>query len=700
MGLISLGCSFLLGIFLATQRISVVLSSTFLFILFATFFYFNKGKQVRLWAVMCFLALVGGFLRGQISVFPDLNMEDIPSWAWFANTRSLLARSLAIVLPEPQSSLAQALLLGIRDNIPTTLLNDFATTGTSHIMAISGLNISIIAGVFLSVGVWLFGRQRPLYLILPLCAVWGYTLLSGAFPSALRAAIMASLFLMAEGIGRQRGESHILIFTAALMVGIQPALLENLSFQLSFLGMAGLIFITPWFHNLGIRMLGTIPKWGNTGFPTTVIDTIAVSLGAVIATAPLIAYRFQTFSLASIPATILILPVITPIMIMSFIVSIAGLYYLPLAYVLGWIVWLFSSYMILIVEWFAGLPFVAPKVSLPVVEVCIYYIILAIIIWVRTIKVGLNNIISQIKKRVDGVKTSVSSLAARKSFQRWTLSIVAIIAVLLWIALLTLPDGNLYVSFLDVGQGDAIFIEKGNQQILIDGGPDPNKLALELGRRMPFWDRRIELLILTHAQDDHISGLLEVLQRYKVDSVMEPGHEYDTEEYRKWLELINRKNISYVAAYNGQSVDLGDGVILKILHPQQETQGNAELDVNNSSVVVKLVDDKASFLLTGDIEETVEYQLLHSNGKDLSSVVLKVAHHGSDSSTTELFLNAVNPKIAVISAGENNRYGLPNLSIVKRLANQLGDNNIYLTANQGTITFCTDGEKMWIETER
>jgi len=145
---------------------------------------------------------------------------------------------------------------------------------------------------------------------------------------------------------------------------------------------------------------------------------------------------------------------------------------------------------------------------------------------------------------------------------------------------------------------------------------------------------------------------------------------------------------------------MGGGVRIDILHPQSELSAVTESDINNSSVVLRLVKNKAIFLFTGDIEETVEYELLHTNGGELHSTVLKVAHHGSDSSTTQFFLDAVKPQIAVISVGENNRFGHPDAGVLSRLEDKLGPGKVYLTMQHGTVTFITDGERMWVETRK
>ena len=157
------------------------------------------------------------------------------------------------MLPEPQASLAQGIVLGIRGNIPQSLNNDFARSGTAHLLAISGINLGIMAGILLSIGIWLFGRRHYLYVWLALGIVWFYAAITGMNPPVVRGAIMASLFLVAELLGRQRSAIVALTLAAAVMVGVSPYILGDASFQLSFLAMAGLIFLSPVFRNLGRR---------------------------------------------------------------------------------------------------------------------------------------------------------------------------------------------------------------------------------------------------------------------------------------------------------------------------------------------------------------------------------------------------------------------------------------------------------------
>ena len=281
---------------------------------------------------------------------------------------------------------------------------------------------------------------------------------------------------------------------------------------------------------------------------------------------------------------------------------------------------------------------------------------------------------------------------------KWVLPPLLILAVLATTAAATMPDDKLRVSFIDIGQGDAILIQKGSQQVLVDGGPSPQALALELGERMPFWDRTIELMVLSHPHADHITGLVEAMRRYRVDQVLYPDSYYGFATCQEWLGLIREKDIGCTRARTGQEIDLGDGVTIEVLNPPEPLLSDTGADINNNSLVLRMSVGGVSFLLTADIEREAEFGLI-ARGSDLSGTVLKVAHSGSKTSTTPEFLAAVNPRVAVISVGEN-RYGHPNQEVVARLEAELGADYIYRTDEHGTIEFITDGERLWVVAEK
>jgi len=610
---------------------------------------------------------------------------------WLKNS---LSQTIARVMPEPAASLAQGVVLGIRYNIPQPIKDDFSRTGTAHLLAISGLHLSIMAGILLSIGLRLFGKKRYIYIWLALGVIWLYALITGLNPPVVRGAIMASLFLSAELLGRQRTAVTSLAFAAAIMVGIQPAILRDAAFQLSFLGMAGLIFIAPPLMKLGRKVDEvTIGEEGaGASLAAIVTDSFSVTLAATIAVWPVVAHYFGIVSLVGPLATFLALPALPALIVMGAVGGIIGLAFLPIAQGIGWLAWLFASYMLLIVRGLASLDISAAEVGAVGTPLIVtYYAVLAIVIWLVSSRKRLPQVANWLK---DGASRS-TGLVSRLPL-RWVVPSLLILAVLASVAAATMPDDKLRVSFLDVGQGEAILIQKGSQQVLVDGGPSPQALSLELSEKMPFWDRTIELVVLTHPHADHITGLVEAVKRYRVERVLYPESDYGLPICREWLGLIGERDIECTIARAGQEIDLGDGVTIEVLNPQIPPLIGTNSDINNNSVVLNLSAGEVSFLLTGDIEREAEFELI-ARGSDLSGTVLKVGHSGSATSTTAEFLTAVSPGVAVISVGENS-YGHPHGEVLKRLGKELGAGNIYRTDQQGTIEFITDGERLWVRT--
>ena len=637
-----------------------------------------------------------------IIYYPEVELlgqgEGFKPLQWIYSLRGQLSSSLARALPEPQGSLAQGILLGIRSNIPDSLNQVFSRTGTAHLLAISGLHIGIVIGILLSFGIMVFGKQRSIYIWLALVTIWLYAMFTGMRPPVIRAAIMGSLFLIAEYLGRQRSAITALAFAAAVMVGIQPQLLWSVSFQLSFLAMAGLIFLYPYFQKWGRRGVTAIlgDREAITATGNMVTDSFAVTLAAIIAIWPLVAYNFGVVSLVGLPATFFSLPALPAIIVTSAMVAFAGLFAPLVAQILGWLAWLFLSYLLLVVQGFDALPLSSFMVSsIPAWQVGGYYVVIAVIIGFINYGKQWTNFLSRLASGVKKMTENITKPWARFP-RKWLIPPLLIIAILVWSVALTMPDDKLHISFLDVGQGDAILIQTpDSQNILIDGGPDPQKIGLELGKRLPFWDRTIDLMVSTQPQADHVTGLVEVLQRYKVKQVLEPGVPYNSSIYHEWLKLVEEKQIKHEVARAGQEIDLGKGIKMEILNPPTELFEGTSDDVDNSGVVLRLTWGKVSFLLTADIRQEAELELIKQRA-NLRSTVLKVAHHGSKTSTYPQFLAAADPEIAVISVGADNRFGHPSPEVVNRLIDRLGEDKVYRTDRDGTIEFITDGERLWI----
>jgi len=273
--------------------------------------------------------------------------------------------------------------------------------------------------------------------------------------------------------------------------------------------------------------------------------------------------------------------------------------------------------------------------------------------------------------------------------------VLGLASVFVWLLVLgPSTEGRLTVTFLDVGQGDAVLIRgPAGHRILVDGGPSSEAITEALGRQLPFWDRHLDLVVLTHPDQDHLAGLVTVLERYDVDRALAPPAVAGSAAYDAWREALEREHVPVDEAVAGQGIDLGGGAWLSVLRPPPEPLAGAGDDDNG--VVLKLTLGEASFLLTADLGEKGETYLTNRDA-DLRATVLKVAHHGSVGSTSPDFLAAVQPLAAVVSVGRDNRFGLPSPETLGRLEPR----PVFRTDVHGDIEMSTDGERLWVEVER
>lgn len=272
---------------------------------------------------------------------------------------------------------------------------------------------------------------------------------------------------------------------------------------------------------------------------------------------------------------------------------------------------------------------------------------------------------------------------------RWYGVVILVVATLLvWHVIVEETKDVLVVSFLNVDQGDAVFIEAPNgNQILIDGGPPNGRILRELRKQMPFYDRTLDVVIATHPDQDHIGGLVEVLERYRVGLLVDSGVANDTDAYMQKEQIVRDKNINRINARRGTTFDVDENVSLEILFPDRDTQG---MESNSASIIARLVYGEHEFFFTGDAPKNIENYVVSLGG--VESDVLKVGHHGSDTSTSPALLGNVKPQYAVISSGRDNRYGHPHEEVLELLYSF--DVEVLETAHHGTITFVSNGRDL------
>ncbi len=284
----------------------------------------------------------------------------------------------------------------------------------------------------------------------------------------------------------------------------------------------------------------------------------------------------------------------------------------------------------------------------------------------------------------------------RQVFQGWRwVATLALLAAVAWLALRGLPDGKLHVYFLDVGQGDAILVvTPDGRQILVDGGPSPTALLNQLGAVLPFWDRSLDLVVLTHPDSDHITGLIPLLTRYRVRQVLDTPLSDDATLAESWLGGLAQAGVQRTYAQRGMRLLAGDAQ-LTVLHPGPTPLTGTASDDNNNAIVLRVDYGRTSLLLTGDAEREAEAELMAA-GLPLAADVLKAGHHGSNGSSSAEFIAAAAPQIAIIQVGAGNDFGHPHPAVLERLAGV----KVLRTDLHGRIEIVSDGAVLKVKTER
>ena len=547
---------------------------------------------------------------GAVARFPALTLEGegagSPLLRRVYALRATLSASLQRSLPEPASALARSLLLGQRRGLPDEVRQDFIETGTSHLLAISGLHVAILLGAALAFGRLLFGGARWA-LLLALVAVWAYAMVSGMSPSVTRAALMGSVFLLGRALGREGASLPALAAAAALMTALDPRLLGNVSFQLSFTAVLGLLLLAPPIEARLARVASRVTggEGASAALGRATASAVAAGIAATLGTLPLVAMVFERVSYVGIPVTLLALPALPLALAASGASAVAGTVWTPLGIATGWVAWGPLSYLLAMVGGAARLPGGLLELGgVTPVMVWGYYALLAGAAY------GLRR-----WQDDDGAQAPVGPSGLRPGSGRFRLAALALLlaSAVVWTAAFTTPDGRLTVTFLDVGQGDAIFIQTpSGKQLLIDGGPDPEALQRELGRVMPFWDRSLDLIILTHPDADHLNGLVSVLERYEVSLVAETSVESESAQYASFRALADRAETERVEAFAGYELRTGDGVVISVLNPPADVPEWTPDLRNNSGVTLRVSYGDVSFLLPADIHRYTEEALVAS----------------------------------------------------------------------------------------
>jgi competence protein ComEC len=558
----------------------------------------------------------------------------------------------------PNGSVVEALLLGERERMDPEIARAFQKAGIFHLFALSGAHIAIISFLFFSL-FRIFGLpERTNYGLLILFLAF-YAFLVEGRPSILRATIMASSYLLAKLTWRNINLLNTVSLSAFLLLVFNPMNLFSLGFQLTFAATLSIILFFPY-------VIKFLPR-----LPFKISEVFAVSLTAQLGVLPFIASAFNRVTISSLILNIAAIPLVGSIMasgymflLLSFLSPLAaGI----LARLISFLVGVLNSTSHLF-DSIHVLSFRIPTPSTPVILG--YFLFLGLFL---------------VPRRFPFQKLIVASC-----FSVFLLSIV--------IYPFSSSSKTLKLTFLDVGQGDSILVEfPGHEKMLIDGGGTPEE-TFDIGEHVvsPFlWKKgikRVDYLVLTHAHPDHMNGLKAVLRNFLIGEFWEAVSPQDSEPYENLQRLVSSKTIRR-RMFRGQGAVNG-GAKIEVLNPVR-TDPILPSVHNDQSIVLRISYGHTAFLLTGDIEERVENELVQSS-ITLQSHVMKSPHHGSDSSSSEGFLQAVSPAFVIITTGTGNIYGLPDPAVLERYR-QLGI-KILRTDLDGAVEISSDGQRIALRT--
>ncbi len=575
------------------------------------------------------------------------------------------------LFPYPEAPLIAGILLGIENYIPDDLSDAYRSTGTTHIIAISGFNITIIAGLAIALFGRIFGRVRGLYIAGVFIAT--YTIFVGGDAPVIRAAIMGVLALVARYLGRRTHGLTSLAAAAVLMTLVEPRSILDVGFQLSFFATLGLILYAEPLSRLAVKFIQiagpnlNAKRWGGL-----TAEVLLFTFAAQITTMPIIAWHFNQISLTSLVTNALILPLQPLLMILSGLATILGLAWYPLGQLAAWFAWPFSALTNRLVTLLAAMPRGVIYVGkIRPAYLLAYYLGLFLITLLLSTPWR-----DRLTERLQPIRAipRIIPLSA-------VIMLLSLSNLIVWHTFHLRPDGRLHVIIQNVGRGESILIRTpSGGTLLANGGASPVKLGTELGRHLPYPDRWIDWLIVAGTDYVQIAGLREITAMAHVGRVLTSSSGSGT-AYRRVFDQIIAAEIPIDQAEAGQQLDLGAGATLEVI--AEGAKGiTLLLEHGNARILLPL----------GLSPAEIPVLLNHQRTGDLSAVLL--ADGGYQAVNPDRLIAHFNPMVMMISCqtGECPDPTIP--------TSRLSPGVILSTNLHGSIALITDGERLWITTER
>lgn len=605
--------------------------------------------------------------NAEVTVLPGRGGS--PVYAALFDFKEKALANIYRLFPDPESSLMAGILLGVDTGLTQDLQQAFKNTGTAHIIAISGFNISIIAGLFVTFFSRFFGSRRGM--LLAVIAIIFYTVLVGGDAAVVRAALMGSLALFAKEVGRRQAALNTLLAVALFMCLWNPLYLWDVGFQLSFFATLGLILYADPFSQFANGIITRyFPASAAEKFASLFSEFVLLTLAAQVTTIPIMAYHFQRISLVSFLANPFILPAQPAVMILGGLAVLLSLVWFPLGQIAAWVTWPFVVYTIRMVEIFDRVP----HGTIFLGELSIWFVILVYAVLFAVTFGG-----AQIKEWFRSMKQDRMRIPAGTGI------VVLLLALLLvWRAASAVPDQRLHITFLDVGSADAVLIKTPTgKHVLINGGPSVTTLADELGRRLPAFNRKLDWLIVAGTDEDDVAALPRVIERYPPDAVLWSGNTQASFSSGVLNEYLALSDINVLNAEPEQVLELGDGATLRVL----------TVGPRGAVLLVEWGNFRTLLPVGMSFEALDELR----NGADVGPVsVLSLADSGYAASNPPEWIANVNPELVLLSVSAADENGMPDSEVLESIK----DYQLFRTDQNGWVEITTDGERMWVNVER
>jgi len=568
---------------------------------------------------------------------------------------------------DPEASLLAGILLGVDTGLSRKLQDAFKNTGTAHIIAISGFNIALIAGIFFSIFKNLLGEKPGA--AAAILGIFLYTLLVGTDAAVVRAAIMGSLSLLARQLGRRSHGLNALAVVAFIMALFNPLVIWDVGFQLSFFATLGLVLYAEPFSNFTNNLFSRLFKQDTSVFTRMVNEYFVLTIAAQLTTLPIMAYHFKRISLISFVANPFILPVQPAVMVLGGSAVFASLVSFPLGQIIAWFAWPFAAFTIRIVEFFDRIPHGSIFLGDSSLWLAAgFYILLFAVTFGR----------DEIRKRFNALAAPMRDIALTT-----TLAFLFACAIMIWHASATTGDGQLHITFLEAGSADAVLIQTPEgRNMLINGGGSVSKLSDELGRRLPFFSRKLDWLIIASTQDEQLAALPRVVERYPPENILWSGNVQASFPAQALDKYFSEQKLPLSRAEVGQKLWMGDQAWVEV----------KAVGARGSVLLVKYKNFQA--MLPIGLSEGMLEAFEYGNAIDKVDVLLLADAGYAPSNPPDLIEN-LNPQLTVLSVAAGDPNGLPSQEVLDALDGY----SLLRTDRSGWITVITDGEAMRVQTE-